>query len=179
MAESGSMHNQRFFLDKETFETIYRSRWRMVFGVCFRYLKDEEMAKELVQDIFESLWRRRNTVEIHDSIDKYLAGAAKLAVFNHLRNVKRQPELSSLFESNPQISTTCTEEEILCNNLTERVVLLSDSLPEKSREVFEMSRNQGFSNKEIAISLLISESTVKYHIAYALRFFKTGLKEFI
>jgi RNA polymerase sigma-70 factor (family 1) len=179
MTESGSMFNQRFFLDKEAFESIYRSHWRMVFGVCFRYLKDEEIAKELVQDIFESLWRRKNTVEIHDSIDKYLAGAAKLAVFNHLRNVTRQPELSSLCESNPQISTTCTEEEILCNNLTERVVSLSDSLPEKSREVFEMSRNQGLSNKEIAISLLISENTVKYHIAYALRFFKTGLKEFI
>ena len=179
MANSGPIHHQAFFLDKEKFERIYRSHWRMVFGVCYRYLRDEEVAKELVQDIFESLWKRRNTVQIQDTIEKYLAGAAKLAAFNHLRNVTQQPELFSLNESDSSIATTCTEEEILCRNLTERVELLAESLPEKSRAVFDMSRNQGLSNREIALALVVSENTVKYHIAAALRFFRIGLKEFI
>lgn len=167
-----------FHLDKETFEKIYRNHWKMVFGVCYRYVQDEDTASELVQDIFESLWRRKNVLQVNESIEKYLAGAAKLAVFNYIRNTKQAPEFCSIQENSATGISASTEEEVNYNDLNQRVVQLTDRLPVKSREVFELSRTQGFTNKEIAATLLVSENTVKYHISYATRFFKAGLKEF-
>lgn len=169
---------KNFHLDKETFERIYRNHWKMVFGVCYRYLQDEDAASELVQDIFESLWRRKNVLQVNESIEKYLAGAAKLAVFNYIRSPKQAPEFCPIQENSTTDISATTEEEVSYNDLSQRVLQLTHRLPEKSREVFELSRTQGFTNKEIAATLLVSENTVKYHISYATRFFKAGLKEF-
>lgn len=170
---------KNFHLDKETFERIYRNHWKMVFGVCYRYLQDEDIASELVQDIFESLWRRKNVLQVNESIEKYLAGAAKLAVFNYIRSTKQAPVFCPIPENNYSTTAANPEDELHFNDLSQRITELAGVLPEKSRVVFEMSRTEGLSNKEIASELLVSENTVKYHISYATRFLKTGLKEFL
>lgn len=179
MAVSGLQHSEAILIDEQTFEQAYRLHWRMVYGICFHYSHDPEASRELVQEIFESLWKRKDHLQIHGPLENYLSVAAKLAVFNYLRNNKSGMLLSIDDSMLAQYGHESTEQQVLAGLLSEEIVTISGQLPEKSREVFDMSRNQGLSNKQISAVLSVSENTVKYHITYALRFFRDRLKEFV
>jgi RNA polymerase sigma factor (sigma-70 family) len=75
-------------------------------------------------------------------------------------------------------STNATEESIYYEELQEAVDKAASLLPKKSKEVFILSRIKHYTNKEIAEELNVSHETVKYHIAYALKFMRHYLGEF-
>lgn len=164
--------------DAKWFAQTYERYWEKVYFVCYNNLKDREVAKEMVQDIFKSLWERKDTLEITSSLEHYLVRAAKLKVFEHIRNKTiRQKHLDCVMRAHCE-SVNCTEEEVLFQGLTEKVKHLVDRLPCQCQNVFRMSREQGLSNKEIASSLLISERAVEYHITKALSFLRKNLTEY-
>jgi RNA polymerase sigma-70 factor (ECF subfamily) len=71
-----------------------------------------------------------------------------------------------------------TEEAIYHDELQDALDKATSLLPKKSKEVFILSRFKQYTNKEIAEELNVSHETVKYHIAYALKFMRTYLGEF-
>lgn len=73
-------------INETTFTEIYNNYWEKVFTICYKHTDDLEVAKELVQDIFKSLWERRHSLEINTSYERYLLRSAKLKVFEHIRN---------------------------------------------------------------------------------------------
>lgn len=161
-----------------SFEQIYTLYWEKVYAICYNNLRETEPAKELVQDIFKSLWERRDEIEISTSIEHYLMRAAKLKVFEYIRNkTSRKKHIECALQDFCE-STNCTEEEVDFNGLVEKVNLLVDRLPCQCRNVYKMSREQGLSNKEIASALLISERAVEYHITRAFTFLRQHLPEY-
>ena len=172
-------HTAPFKIDEKTFRDVYLRHWEQVFGVCYNNLRDSEVAKGMVQDIFKSLWERREELEITVSIERYLLRSAKFKVFEYLRNNKIRQEHAQEAVAYECAAANCTENDVLYNSLKEKVIGLVDTLPCQCRNVFKMSREQGLSNKEIASSLLISERAVEYHITRALSTLKTNLSEYL
>ncbi|MVM34118.1 RNA polymerase sigma-70 factor [Spirosoma sp. HMF4905] len=165
-------------IDEQSFREIYLQHWEQVFNVCYSNLRDVEVAKGMVQDIFKSLWERRDELEITTSIERYLVRSAKFKVFEHLRNSKIRQEYAAECITHKSTASNSTENDVLYNNLKEKVSNLVETLPAQCRNVFRMSREQGLSNKEIASLLLISERAVEYHITRALSTLKTNLSEY-
>lgn len=165
-------------IDERSFEMLYRKYWKKLFGICFNQTNDEQIAQEMVQDIYRSLWERRNTLEITTSIENYLVRAAKLEVMEYFRTkVNREQHLECLLSDYCE-SDYCTEHEVSTNDLKNHVDFLVDRLPCRCREVYKRSREQGMNNKEIASSLLISVKAVEYHLTKALSFLRQNLKEY-
>ncbi|WP_442589287.1 RNA polymerase sigma-70 factor [Pedobacter sp. AW31-3R] len=161
-------------IDKQTFETVYHMYWEKIYAICYNNIHETEPAKEMVQDIFKSLWERRAELEL-GNINNYLIRAAKFKAFEYIRNkVSQQKHICNKFEGCSH-SSNCTEEKINYNNLKEKVNVLVDTLPCQCRRVFKMSREQGMSNKQIASSLLISERAVEYHMTKALGVLRVNL----
>ncbi len=77
----------------ETFEITYRQYWQTAYSVCYYYSQSRCIAEDLVQDIFQSLWKRRREIVIETSIENYLIRAAKLRVFIYIctRNSHEHP----------------------------------------------------------------------------------------
>lgn len=163
-------------ISKKTFEEIYQKYWEKVYAVCYNNIRDVEVSKEMVQDIFKSLWERRNDLELN-SIENYLVRSAKLKTFEYFRNKSSRQKL---LEENYECcsSSNCTEEKVFFNDLSEKVNLLVDNLSCQCRRVFKMSREEGLTNKEIASALFISERAVEYHITKALGVLRTSLSKY-
>ncbi|TDE11297.1 RNA polymerase sigma-70 factor [Dyadobacter psychrotolerans] len=167
-----------FKIDEESFKDIYNQYWEKVFTVCYHNLGDTERAKGMVQEIFKSLWERKDELEITQSVEGYLIRSAKFKVFEFIRNKKIREQHLEQIVYNRIESVNFTENEVMLQNLKDRLTNLIDSLPTQCRRVFKMSREEGLSNKEIASDLLISERAVEYHITKAISSLKSRLTEY-
>jgi len=165
-------------INRRTFELLYEEYWSKVYAICYNNLRDSEAARELVQDIFRSVWERRDDLQITDC-GRYLIRAAKLKTFEYIRNkVSQQKHLENSLQS-VSTSINSTEEQVHFNELKSQVNTLVDTLPPQCKRVFKLSREQGFSNRDIAGQLLISERAVEYHITKALGVLKMSLSAFL
>lgn len=165
-------------IDSKSFERLYKSYWKKVFGIIFHYTQDEEIAEEISQDLFASVWERRKTLVIRTSIEQYLSRAAKLEAFQYLRtSVNQQRHIDCALQGHCN-SINCTEEQVLFNQLKGSLVEFVEQLPCRCREVYQMSHEQGLSNKTIALQLEISEKTVEYHLHKAMGFLRENLQKF-
>lgn len=155
----------------------YDLYWEKVFAVCYNNIKEVEPAKGMVQEIFKSLWERRAELEI-EKIEHYLIRSAKFKTFEYIRNKVSRQKHNEFQMMDCSVSSNCTEEQVLFNNLKEKVDVLVDTLPCQCKRVYKMSREQGMSNKEIANLLYISERAVEYHITKAMSRLKLGLANY-
>jgi len=167
-----------FKIDEDSFREIYNLYWDKVFSVCYSNLGETEPAKGMVQEIFKSLWERKDELEINQSVERYLVRSAKFKVFEYIRNKKIREQHLDQIVSSQVTSLNYTENEVMLSSLRERLSVLIEKLPNQCRKVFRMSREQGLSNKEIASDLLISERAVEYHISKAVSSLKSNLTEY-
>lgn len=165
-------------IDEQRFARIYRDSWKSVYGIIFNYTRDEEIAEEITQDLFASIWERRNKIIIKTTIEQYLHRAAKLEAFEYLRTSSSHREHINCALKSHCGSGNCTEDQVLFNELNGNLNLLLAELPCRCREVYRLSQDQGMNNKTIASTLLISEKTVEYHLYKAMNYLRNNLQEF-
>lgn len=158
--------------DRSVIDEIYKQYHKKIFRFSVSYLKDEDDAYDIVQDVFIKLWENRQHLKTDTNFDSYLFTVAKNTVLTLFRKraseqkfYKQQLSENSIYEDN-------TEHEIDYNFLKQRYYQLVDKLPTKRKEVFLLSRENGLSNKEIALKQGISEKTVEDHLTKSLSFFR-------
>ncbi len=167
------------FNDPKSFEHIYRKYAPKIYGLCYHKLRDEELAREIVQEIFKSLWEKKDTLKISSSLEHYLIRAAKYKVIDQIREKISHHSHITFMKENISLSDNYTEHDFLYNNLTGKVNQLIEQLPLQCRNVYCLSREKGMSVSEIAAALLISEFTVKNHLKKALNYLRKNLPEYV
>ena len=161
------------------FEDIYNSFAEQMFIICYNKTNDKEVSKEIVQDIFKSIWERKDSLVIKGPVKHYLFRAAKFQVIDYYRNqAKLTKNVELITEDNYCFSTNSTEDELLHNELQLKIDTLISEMPHRRQEVFKLSREKELTNKEIALQLLVSIKTVEAHMTKALQFLKKNLKEY-
>src|SRR5690242_14987238 len=71
--------------DPVVFKIIYRLHWRKLYNIAFYYTRTEEDAEDIVQDVFISLWSRRETLELRGALENYLVRSVKYTAFFYLK----------------------------------------------------------------------------------------------
>jgi len=162
--------------DQAAFTEIYHRYWKKLFTVAANKIQDLEEAREIVQNVFISLWNRREQLEINSSLQNYLAVSVKYRVINVLDklNTKRF-YLDSLDQAHVDDST---QQWLDFMELKRQLSEFISDLPEKCRLVFIMSREEGYSHKEISEKLGISEKTVEGHLTKAIKLIKEQLNNY-
>lgn len=135
----------------------------------------EESAKDLVQDLFVSLWARRDSLNINTSLQAYLYQAIKYKIINYIEaNIVKSNYLNSLDKFAFEYDDS-TSESIVCNDLEQFIEAEINNLSPRVKVVFELSRKEKLSNVEIAQKLNVSEQTVKNQISKAIKTLKLHL----
>ena len=142
--------------DHEGYTELFNRYWKKFLAIAYNHVRDKSAAEEIVQEVFISLWNKREDIEVK-LMERYLATAVKFCVFNlYYRKNKRMQELVNRmpFQDRYEI-----EEEIMARFLKEQIDDIVSELPEKCRLVFQYSRELGLKNPEISEKMGISEKT--------------------
>lgn len=161
---------------QKAFEEIYTRYWYRLFGVAYQSLGTKEEAEELVQDIFENLWKKRQE-SIIQHLGAYLVVSTKHRCTNYIKsqiNFRKFQEYQIFHEIQQQSQSG--EAVIHFTDLAEAVEKAMKNLPEKTCEIFKKSRFESMSVKEIALHFDLTEKAVEYHITKSLRVLKEELK---
>ena len=151
------------------FEQFYASNFPRVKNFARLLTKSEEDAEDIAQNIFLKLWTRPDLWQGQESMTGYLYTVTRNEIFNLFKHQKVEQEYESHIIRSQLIGELCDEDTSLLENLYyKEIVLLVElalnQLPPRRKQVFEMSRIEGLSHKEIAEKLQIPVRTVEDHI---------------
>ena len=161
--------------DESAYEELYGRYWAMLFRHARHMLSNNEEARDIIQDVFISLWTKAPDIAIENSVSSYLYAMVRYKVIDHIdkRKVQRR-HLQSLdnFLERGEYTTDDTLRENELSRIIEREISM---LPGKMREVFELSRKSHYSYRQIGTIMDISDQTVKKQIYNALKILRLKL----
>jgi len=165
--------------EKAAFTEIYNRYWKTMLSVAANKTGDLDEAEEIVQDIFVSLWKRRSHLKITSSLKNYLSVSVKYKVIKALARQNAHRNIGDQHTYDQSFIDDSTQEYLQFEELQQQLAELVAALPEKCRLVYRLSRDSGYSQKEIAAELGISEKTVEAHLGKAIKSIRNGLNHFL
>jgi len=164
--------------DVTAFTEIYQRYAPTLYQQAYQILKDRDETKEVIQEVFTSLWQRRDEIWIDTNLGGYLYRAVRnqvLKIYAHKQVRIAHAHLPDDFQNQDTSSTDALIREKQLQRAIDQEI---EQLPKKMRIVFNLSRKEHLSYKEIAHQLELSEGTVKTQIKLALRILRNRLQDF-
>ena len=172
--------------DSKAFESIFKCWYEPLVHFADEYLSDLESARNIVQNIFMKLWEKHALVDPDSNLRSYLYIATRNACLSHLRHLRVENayfEKSLRNSEDQQLNYDALEElnidQIDFSKLEKLIQDTINSLPERCREVFLMSRYEEMKNKEIAEKLQISVKAVEANITRAITKLRENTREYL
>ncbi len=161
--------------DTEALKTIYEKYASALYQSAYQLLQNKEICEDLIHDLFVDLWTKRAAHNII-ILKAYLYTAIRNRVLMHLRSAKVSLDISELefTDESPSAEQVLAEKEII--QISGREI---SNLPEKCREIYQLSRLEQRSHKEIALLKGISIKTVENQITIALKRLRPVLRDYI
>lgn len=158
--------------DYQAYTEIYERYWALLWQHAFRMLGDEDDAKDAVQDVFTMLWAKRSELVLAGKLSAFLYSSLRNRVLNVIDYAKVRSTYMASLEKFIDAGEYTTDNQVREKELSRIIEDNLAALPEKMRRVFEMSRLQQLSYREISEKLYISDNTVKKQISKALKILK-------
>lgn len=153
--------------DEKSLEEFVHLNLSKVFNFCYALLKSREEAEEVCQDVFVKFWDNRDKLDLNLSVDGLLFKIAKNLALNKIRD--NQKHKGSLELTDALLTGNSTMEDVLFREMETTLHKAIESLPPRRRLIFELSRFEGLSNREISEKLNISINTVEGQIRKAIK----------
>lgn len=154
--------------DYAAFNELYERYWSTLYAPAYNVLRDKDACMDVVQEIFIWFWEHRAHWQL-SSCKGYLLAAVKFKVANSIRRNKIQASFFERLSERQEDLADDMNAEMDVAELRRFIQILIDELPEKCRQVFQLSRIEQLSNREIAKKLGISEKTVENQITTAIK----------
>jgi RNA polymerase sigma-70 factor (family 1) len=152
--------------DQIAFTKIYDRYWKLLFVSANNILQQKDTAKDIVQDVFLSLWKRRSEVQI-ESLEGWLLQAVRFQVFKAIRAEKASDDFyTRLSLVSKEIMN---QDPVLYKELQNAVLRAMGALPADQQCIFNMNRELGMTYKQIAVAKNISVKTVEKKMTLVLR----------
>jgi RNA polymerase sigma-70 factor, ECF subfamily len=166
--------------DESAFEKVFKDNFKKLQSYAITIVGDENVAEEMVQNVFFKLWDRSEKINIQSSIAAYLYRAVYNESCNYLKHQKvKQGFLNYSKHAMSNISTEKASKKVLVTELEQRIKNALNDLPEQCRTVFQLSRFEELKYQQIADTLGISIKTVEAQMGKALRIMRVNLVDYL
>jgi len=165
--------------DIRAYEVLFKKYYQALVNYANTLLRDLEESEEMVQAVMVKIWTKRTELTIHTTVQAYLYRSVNNTCMNRIRHLKvrQQHEAEVMYTETNAYQHTA--EEVISKELTQKIQHSLDKLPERCREVFELSRFEGKTYKEIAESLGVGVKAVEKQMGKALQIMRKELAEYL
>jgi len=164
--------------DRLAFTEIYRRYKGVLYIFGYKRIREREETRDVIHELFASLWNRRETLPDNTNLLPYLYTAIKNKIMDLVSRQKVAARYVDQFQEYINTTENTTDHLVRHRDLLNLIEQEIAELPKKMRQVFELSRQKHLTHKEIAEELGISEQTVKSHLHHALKLLKSRLGPF-
>lgn len=162
--------------DHDAYSEIYHRYFHLIYVHAFKKVQDSEQAKDVAQDVFTYLWFKREKAALIQDLAAYLFTSARNKIFDLFAHEqveqKHIDSLQAFYSKNPIHPTDHQTRERDFQAYIDKQIA---ELPPKMRVIFELSRREQLSYKEIAEQLDTTENNVSKQVNNALRILRTKL----
>jgi RNA polymerase sigma-70 factor (ECF subfamily) len=157
------------------YEEIYDRYHAALYVHAFKRLQDKEECRDIIQALFTDLWSKREELILKGHLSGYLYTSVRNRIFNLLAKGRLKTNyIISIKEFSDQYIAS-TDELVRQNQLKSIIDKEIQLLPPRTREIFELSRKDHLTHRQIAEQLDISDQTVKTTINNALKILRIKL----
>lgn len=161
--------------DERAFRKLFDLYKERFYSVALKMTHSDEVAKDIVQDIFMNIWSKRESLLNIDNPSAYFFTAVYRRIYHHYRETAQEKKfLIAALPTDALVNTT--EEMVIAHESNELINQAVAKLPRQQKLVFKLSRQEGLSREDVASQLHISPNTVKNHLAEAIKFIRTFLR---
>ncbi|HAZ00668.1 MAG: hypothetical protein A2W90_14425 [Bacteroidetes bacterium GWF2_42_66] len=172
--------------DQQAFKAIHAKYFSRLYYFILEFIPLNDIAENIVQDTFFTLWNKRNELKDNTSLGAYLFTVAKnncLSQLRYQRFRQKKNSSNSLVDMeltlNMEVLSSLDSSDFAFEEIERIIGKTLDELPPQCRKVFMLSRFEEKKNREIAEELNISVKVVEKHITKGLKIFKVALKEYL
>ena len=160
-----------FPINETSFHKVMNDYSFILLSTAFHLTKNRQAAEDIVQETFLELWKKRTEI-LPDNIGGWLYRVTRNLAYKHMRTESYNIKLNAFLSIAGENFYTDVEERLIHKESLKAFTKVYSSLPRKQREVYRLSKVEGYSRNEIANHLNISIYTVKNHLAKAVQFIK-------
>jgi RNA polymerase sigma-70 factor, ECF subfamily len=158
---------------------LFKSNYKDLCGFAIQYVKDADIAKDIVQEVFFLLWQKKETIDLSRPVRSYLTTSVRNKCLNYIRDHKKFSDLIHESDHQDTESGYKQHDPLIAEELGKKIKSSIEELPAKCREIFLLSRYENLKYHEIADRLHISVKTVETQMSKALQHLRIRLAEFI
>lgn len=164
--------------DRKAFEEIFDAYWYPLYKNAYDAIRSREEAEEIIQDLFASLWQKRESLRINN-LSNYLFVAVRRRIIDRSRSKLTHAKYWDYCKAHIPVQEKTTEDMVSFNELNERLEEVISKLPQKSQLIFRLNKLEGHSVSEISKFLQLSERAIEYHLTRSIRELRLHLKNFL
>ena len=161
--------------DRMAFTEIYDRYFWVLHSHAYKWMRNREETRDVIHELFLALWEKRDSLSFERGLLSYLSAAARNRIFNLLSHKRVESEYLTSLNNFMNHGNCLTDHLVREKQLMEIIEHEIANMPGKMREVFELSRKENLSHREIARQLNISEQTVRKHVQHALKILRLKL----
>ncbi|RXF69342.1 RNA polymerase sigma factor [Arcticibacter tournemirensis] len=163
--------------DEAAFVSIFDLYSARIYNFIIKYVQSPPLAEDLTQEVFMKLWESRAQVTKIESFKAYLFVIARNHTLNSLKKAFKSEAAVGEVVKNYVTQRSNTEEDILHKEYLQFLKRVLDSLPERSRRIFILCREEGKSYEEVAAAMGISKNAVKNHMVFSMKLLRSSVQK--
>lgn len=163
--------------DSAAFKALYLRLWKPLFVFVMKRLRSEEDAADVVQEVFASLWNKRQSIAIQESVRGYIYTAAKYKVMDQVNSMLQSPANFDLLQDSLHPLSSGASDMLISKEMESILQGEVNALPGKMKQIYLLHIDQDLSVTDIACRLDLSERTIRNQLNLAKKRLKSSLKQ--
>jgi len=164
--------------DEQAMERIFDTYYSYLVTTAYHVLTDEHQAKDLVQDVLFHFWTKRDSLTIESGLKSYLRRSVVNRAIDQIRRKKRFGVAEEFTDFNQADNSVSKQELMETSDLESAIMVAINSLPERCKLIFSLSRFENMSHAEISEQLDISKKTIENQMTKALKVVRQAVSKY-
>ncbi len=160
--------------DERALQAIMSRYWEPLYKMAAHTLDDLAACEDIVQEVFIKLWNNRKNLNFSHSLKAYIFASVRYELYRKIK-IQLSRDLRLDFHNNDSIEYLNPENKLEYSELVENIEKLVNQLPQRCKEIYQLSRYDNLSHREIASQLGVSIKTVENQLTIALRRIRVGI----